>query len=72
MSRFFPFLWVIWFWSLAAAPAQAYLDPGSGSLVLQALLVGSAGVLVGLKLLWRRLRSLAGFGRQTGQASSGD
>ena len=37
----------------------AYLDPGAGSMVLQALLGGVAGVLVLLKLYWRRLvRSL--------------
>ena len=33
----------------------AYLDPGSGSMILQALLAGVAGVAVVVKLYWRRL-----------------
>jgi hypothetical protein len=39
----------------------AYLDPGSGSLLLQALLGGSAAVLVVLRLCWGRLLSLLGL-----------
>jgi hypothetical protein len=34
--------------------AWAYLDPGAGSMVLQILLGGIAGVVVILKLYWRR------------------
>jgi hypothetical protein len=33
----------------------AYLDPGSGSLILQAVVAGAAGVLVAFKLGWRRI-----------------
>ena len=33
----------------------AYLDPGSGSLLLQALAGGAAAVAVAGKLYWRRL-----------------
>ncbi len=33
----------------------AYLDPGSGSMVLQVLLGGVAAVAVAAKLYWRRL-----------------
>ena len=42
---------------LAAFPpaAQAYLDPGSGSMLLQILLGGTAGLAVLLKLYWQRL-----------------
>ena len=35
---------------------EAYIDPGSGSLVLQALVGGMAAVGVVAKLYWRRLR----------------
>lgn len=38
--------------------AQAYLDPGTGSMVLQLLLGGIAGVVVILKLYWRRFVGL--------------
>jgi hypothetical protein len=45
---------------LAFAPtAQAYIDPGAGSLVLQLIIGGIASALVTLKLFWRRLRSRA-------------
>ncbi|MEM7703945.1 MAG: hypothetical protein AAF358_00240 [Pseudomonadota bacterium] len=40
--------------------AFAYLDPGSGSLLLQAILGGVAGLLVAGKLFWWRI--LAFFG----------
>jgi hypothetical protein len=33
----------------------AYLDPGSGSMILQAIAAGLAGVAVTAKLWWRRL-----------------
>ena len=38
--------------------AFAYLDPGSGSVLLQLLLGGMAGIIVVLKLYWNRLKSL--------------
>jgi hypothetical protein len=38
--------------------AQAYLDPCTGSMVLQLLLGGIAGVVVFLKLYWRRFVGL--------------
>jgi len=33
----------------------AYLDAGSGSLIVQAVVAGAAGVVVAVKLYWRRL-----------------
>jgi hypothetical protein len=47
------------------SPAQshAYLDPGSGSMVLQLLLGGLAGLAVLLKIFWRKLTGLFGSGR---------
>ena len=43
-----------------AAPgsAQAYIDPGVGSMVLQLLLGGVAGLLVVLKLYWHSFKAL--------------
>ena len=38
----------------------AYLDPGSGSMILQMLAGGAAAVAVTGKLYWRRLRRLFG------------
>jgi len=36
-------------------PSPAYIDPGSGSMLLQILLGGVAAVGVTAKLTWRRL-----------------
>ena len=38
--------------------ALGYLDPGSGSVLLQVLAGGAAAVAVTTKLYWRRIRSL--------------
>ncbi len=38
--------------------ALAYLDPGTGSMLLQLLLGGIAGAVVILKLYWRRFVGL--------------
>ena len=39
-------------------PAYAYLDPGTGSMILQLLLGGAAGVLIIGKLYWQRFMDL--------------
>ena len=39
-------------------PAAAYLDPGSGSMLLQVLLGGFAAVGVALRLYWGRISEL--------------
>jgi hypothetical protein len=44
------------------APAYAYLDPGTGSMLLQLLLGGVAGALVIGKLYWARIKSIFGSG----------
>jgi hypothetical protein len=40
-----------------ASPAMAYLDPVSGSMISQLVLGGVAGLLVVVKLYWRRFLS---------------
>ena len=35
--------------------AQAYLDPGSGSLLIQIIIAGILGLLVAIKLYWSRI-----------------
>ena len=46
--------------AFVALPAHAYLDPASGSLLLQMILGGVAGIALAVKLYWHRL--LAFFG----------
>lgn len=54
-----PFVLVILVgWLLLETPVDAYLDPGSGSMLLQILLGGFAAVGVIVKLYWHRLISL--------------
>jgi hypothetical protein len=42
---------------LTAKPAYAYLDPGTGSMILQLLLGGVAGALMVGKLYFRKIQS---------------
>jgi hypothetical protein len=59
-----------WHWLLAivlltaVSPVQAYLDPGTGSMLLQVILGGVAAVGVALKLYWHKLRAALGFRRK--------
>jgi hypothetical protein len=34
----------------------AYVDPGAGSMILQLVLGGAAGLIIAVKAWWRRLR----------------
>ena len=53
---------------VAPSAAHAYLDPGSGSMLLQLVLGGLAGLAVIAKLYWHRLLGL--FGMNTKQEES--
>ncbi|MDH3787519.1 MAG: hypothetical protein OES53_03035 [Xanthomonadales bacterium] len=46
---------------LSSEPVLAYLDPGTGSMMLQVILGGIAAVGVALKLYWHKLRVALGF-----------
>jgi len=48
----------------SANSAFAYLDAGSGSMIMQILLGGLAGIAVILKLFWRRILAIFGINRQ--------
>lgn len=37
--------------------AHAYIDPGTGSVIVQAIIAGVVGALFTIKLYWRRLVS---------------
>lgn len=49
------------FLGIFAGSAHAYLDPGTGSLILQLLLGGVAGLALAGKLYWQKLLSRFGF-----------
>ena len=48
----------------------AYLDPGSGSMILQMLAGGAAAVAVVGKMYWRRLLRLFGIRKKPGEQHS--
>lgn len=50
----------------------AYLDPGSGALIVQMLLAGVAGVVLFLKMQGRRVLSLFGLRRKGEEQASED
>ena len=51
-------------------PAYAYLDPGTGSIMLQALFGVVAGALVAGKLYWTKIKGF--FGQDSGSGVQED
>ena len=43
---------------LFSRPAHAYMDPGTGSLLLQVLLGGVAGLLVYVRMSWKKIKTI--------------
>lgn len=56
------------FFGLSTSSAHAYLDPGTGSMFLQLLLGGVAGLAVAGKLYWYKFLSLFGVKSKTDRA----
>ncbi len=48
---------IVYFVWLSETQVDAYLDPGSGSMLLQILLGGIAGVAVAGKMYWQRIKA---------------
>ena len=46
------------------ADTEAYLDPGTGSMLLQVILGGVAAVGVAIKLYWHKLRAAFGIAKK--------
>jgi len=57
-------------------PATAYLDPGTGSLILQMLIAGIIGAMFTIKMYWYRLKEfiarLFGTEKKTDQDNQDD
>ncbi len=49
---------------LITEPAFAYLDPGTGGMLIQIVLGGVAGLAVAGKLFWHQLKSFFRFGKE--------
>ena len=52
-----------------SANAYAYLDPGTGSIILQGLIAGVSALLVAGNLYWTRLKGWLGIGRKRNESS---
>lgn len=64
-SRVIASLTAVFVLLLFTKPAYAYLDPGAGSMLIQAFLAAITAVSVSIGIFWRRLRSF--FGRLLGR-----
>ncbi len=55
-------------------PAHAYLDPGTGSYILQLLIAGLLGVAFAVKMFWKNIRSffVGLFSREAEQDEASD
>lgn len=61
MKKPYNFLIIVLFLFLFTSPVYAYLDPGSGSMLLQGLIAGVLAVVATIGMFWSRLKAF--FGR---------
>lgn len=66
-----PIVLVVLLLLLAPRPSHAYLDPTSGSILLQVLLGGIAGAALALKLFWHKILALFGIARSDDDEPAG-
>ena len=58
MNKVFLF-WMVGFWiSICANNAYAYLDPGTGSMILQSILASFLFIGTGIGLFWNKIKNL--------------
>ena len=58
--KFAVLVFAVWLVFVCATPAYAYVDPGSGGMLVQLLLGGVAGAAVIVRLYWQRLLKTIG------------
>ena len=51
-------IYIIMFSFFITSPAYAYLDPGTGSLILQGIIAGLAMLSITIKMWWHKITSL--------------
>lgn len=59
-------------WLLLLAPAQAYIDGGSVSVIFQALVAGIAAIGTGIAVSWHRISAFFRRDRSGGAADEPD
>jgi hypothetical protein len=55
--------------AVAPTPAMAYIDPGTGSMLIQSLLAAVAAGLVFGRSVWHRVKELIGRNRKKAEKS---
>ena len=55
-----------------AAPAFAYIDPGTGSIILQGLIASIAGLIVVARLYWQRVKQFVSRLMSGGKSEGSD
>lgn len=50
----------------------AYLDPSAGSMMLQLILGGLAGLVITLRIFWARILMALGLGRKKSEAEEAE
>lgn len=71
-SRVFPLAVAAMLYGVTVTPAQAYLDPATGSMILQVLLGGAAGLALVARLYWHRLLTFLRIRSDEPQHDHGD
>ena len=61
------FMRILLLLTMLSEPAMAYFDPASGSILLQGLLAGLAGLLLTGRIFWARVKEFFNklFGKET-------
>ena len=54
---------------VATGPAYAYLDPGTGSILLQGLIAGVAGGIVAARLYWSKVKHFVSLAKRKGHGA---
>lgn len=64
MHRLFPSVFLAAMLLIGSAgTSHAYLDPGTGSILLQSLIAGVVGGMVVIKMYWRKVKTFFSGGR---------
>jgi hypothetical protein len=57
MKKYFLILLLTLYFSTLTSQAHAYLDPGTGSMMLQIVIASVVGALFSLKIFWSRIKN---------------
>ena len=70
MRNFFRSMLALFFGVFISFPAQAYLDPGTGSLFIQGILAAVTSTGVALKIYWSRIVKILDLWKNKGVQSN--